>query len=285
VIYQNCLATATLSEGIGRYRVNLNGAMYDAQGQLIFCSLRNSSYATVKHVAPSYVFMHQFANAPFCSGRYFYCGHFHGHFGHFLIETLPELYRVKTMMEGGRYLFHPFESQKSEVNLTLPYVREALSLLSIPVEQLEFVGRDAFYEVVEIHQRRIVVNRSMDESCIDGYRFMADQVEPAQGFGDRIFMSRSRVTDPRGNDSSFDIWMQERGYTVVHPQELPLKEQISIAKGARILAGFDGSALHMSVFMQPGGVVEVIGDRCAVNTVNCNQLSGQETRRIRYSGA
>lgn len=280
MIYQNCLATATLSEGTGRYRRNLNGALYDAQGQLIFCSLRNSSYADVKHIAPSYVFMHEFSNVPLFKGKYFYCGHFQGHFGHFLIETVPELYRARTMSDGSNYLLHPFEWQVPRVNLTFDYIRDALLLLDVSAENLVFVESDSFYEAVEVHQRQVVINRAMDRSCIDAYRFMAGRVETAQGCGEKIFFSRSRIEDSRGNDLSFDMKMQELGYTVVHPQELPLREQISIAKGARTLAGFDGSALHLSVFMQPGGVVEVIGSRCAANTVICNQLSGQETRRI-----
>ncbi len=278
MIYRNCLATATRPEGAGRYRKNQNGALYDAQGQLIFCSLRNSSYADVKHIAPSYVFMHEFANSPFFRGRYFYCGHFHGHFGHFLIETLPELYRAKTMSDGGKLLFHPFERQVPRITLTFAHIQDALALLEISPANLVFVDTDAFFEEVEVHKRQVVINHAIDRSCLDAYRFMADRVEAARGYGDKIFLSRSRVGDSRGNDLSFDTGMQKLGYTVVHPQELPLREQISIAKSARTLAGFDGSALHLSVFMQAGGVVEIIGNRCAANTVICNQLSGQETR-------
>jgi len=283
MLYQHCLATATLPEGEGRYRRNLNGALYDERGQLIFDSLRKSGYADVKHAAPSYIFPHEYAAAPVIAGQHFYCGHFHGHFGHFLIETLPELYRAKTLMTGGKYLLHPFEWQSPQVNLKFSYVQEALSLLDIAREELSFVERDSVFEDVEVYPRRMVPNHSMDDACIDVYRYMAGRVEAARGYGEKIFMSRSRISDSRGNEPAFDAQMQNLGYTVVHPQELPLSEQIAIVKAARNLAGFDGSALHLSVFMAAGGVVEIIGNRCAVNTVNCNRLSGQETRRIQLT--
>jgi capsular polysaccharide biosynthesis protein len=283
MLYRHCLATATLPEGDGRYRRNLNGALYDERGQLVFDSLRNSSYADVRHVAPSYIFPHEYADVPLFRGKYFYCGHFHGHFGHFLIETLPELYRARTLMTGGKYLFHPFEWQSARVNLTFSYVQEALSLLGISPDELSFVEHDCVVEAVEVHPRRVVPNHSMDDSCVDVYRFMAGRVEAARGCGEKIFMSRSRIPDSRGNEPAFDAQMQQLGYTVIHPEELPLREQIAVVKSARTLAGFDGSALHLSVFMAAGGVVEIIGNRCAVNTVNCNRLSGQETRRIQLT--
>jgi capsular polysaccharide biosynthesis protein len=48
---------------------------------------------------------------------------------------------------------------------------------------------------------------------------------------------------------------------VVHPETLPITEQIELVRGARVLAGLSGSALHLSAFAEPGTQVLTVGDR------------------------
>jgi capsular polysaccharide biosynthesis protein len=51
----------------------------------------------------------------------------------------------------------------------------------------------------------------------------------------------------------------------VHPQELSIPEQIAILRGADVIAGCDGSALHMSAFSRPGTKLLAIDARTVPN--------------------
>jgi hypothetical protein len=77
----------------------------------------------------------------------------------------------------------------------------------------------------------------------------------------RILLSR-RLLKKRlrrlSNDAAVERRMARRGVTVVHPQHMSLVDQINAAAGAELIAGVDGSALHLSVFMRPGARMLVL---------------------------
>ena len=50
------------------------------------------------------------------------------------------------------------------------------------------------------------------------------------------------------------------GFDVVHPENLPIAEQIRLASGAAVIGGNSGSALHLSAFAPPGRRVIEVGD-------------------------
>jgi hypothetical protein len=53
--------------------------------------------------------------------------------------------------------------------------------------------------------------------------------------------------------------MEAAGYSVFHPQEAPLAQQIAQWKAARRIVGLDGSALHLAALVaQPGAQVALI---------------------------
>lgn len=77
----------------------------------------------------------------------------------------------------------------------------------------------------------------------------------------KIFLSRSRwglrMRDFADRDT-IDQHMIRRGYRVVHPQDLAVREQIALMQGARIVVGEDGSALHNVAFCRPGAALGVL---------------------------
>lgn len=60
------------------------------------------------------------------------------------------------------------------------------------------------------------------------------------------------------NDGAVERRMARRGFAVAHPQHMSLVDQINAAANADVIAGVDGSALHLSVFMRPGARMLVL---------------------------
>lgn len=69
------------------------------------------------------------------------------------------------------------------------------------------------------------------------------------GTPERVYISRSRVAR-RGlvNEPAVEDLFREKGFTIVHPQELPIEDQICIFANARFLASAGGSAAHNALF-------------------------------------
>jgi capsular polysaccharide biosynthesis protein len=79
-----------------------------------------------------------------------------------------------------------------------------------------------------------------------------------QGLGgsgaQRVYFSRSRVEGGlrhSQNETALEEALRQRGFAVVHPQELPLAEVAALVNGASLIAGPMGSAMHNVLFRLP----------------------------------
>ena len=70
-----------------------------------------------------------------------------------------------------------------------------------------------------------------------------------------LYFSRSRLSDclrRSVNEDELEAELIQRGFAVVHPQELPLAEVVSLVNEAALIAGPTGSAMHNVLFRLPG---------------------------------
>ena len=89
---------------------------------------------------------------------------------------------------------------------------------------------------------------------------IAGRSQPKAG-ASRIYLSRrllKRRLRRLSNDAAVERRVARRGFAIVHPQHMSLVDQINAAAGADLIAGVDGSALHLSVFMRPGSRMLVL---------------------------
>ena len=72
---------------------------------------------------------------------------------------------------------------------------------------------------------------------------------PASG---RVYISRSGLQgEVRSVDqeAALEALLAERGWLIFHPEQHPLVDQIAVYRAARVIAGFEGSALHGLSFL------------------------------------
>jgi capsular polysaccharide biosynthesis protein len=169
-------------------------------------------------------------------------------------------------------VFHNFMSRFRGVS---PWQTELLDLAGwgdVPFEVVEDDNLAA--ERLLVPGRGIVVNGWAWPEAVDVWRRMAiaaggrDELDP---HGDRVFLTRSSFNRARRaagrptrtseeHDTAIEAAFAGAGFRVVTPEDLPVREQLSLASRASVLAGAAGSALHLSAFAPAGVRVVELGD-------------------------
>lgn len=215
-------------------------------------------------------------------GTWLYAGHWSTHFGHFLLETLPNLWpdpaeHVATL--SGVLAHRPIRGrlppEPDRVRLQRPalppWQRQLMDLVGYGGVDLRVVhGRPVRVERLVVPSRPVLLKRWARPAAVEVWRRISDAVG-TRGAQPRVYLSRTRFhtgalgagrsRTERARDEELDALFSEAGFYVAHPETLPITEQIELVRGADVLAGLAGSALHLSVFAEPGTRVLTIGDR------------------------
>lgn len=212
-------------------------------------------------------------------GSWVFAGHWTRHFGHFLLETLPNLWPEEAAATDGILTIRPAYSPApayggkgvgpAEVSGAQ---QELLDIAGFGAREVLMARhRHLRVERLLVPERPVLLKHWVRPEAVDLWRRMSEQVGE-RGTAKRVFMSRSRFNAKTGGasdgalrtepewDRLLDRSFAAAGFEVVYPEELPVKEQIAIVRGADVLAGSSGSALHLSCFAAPGVKVLEVGD-------------------------
>ena len=260
----------------------VRGAVHDADGVLVPQSQRlwNGNRKEPVPADPEQVRVRRRAQR--LAGTWLYAGHWSTHFGHFLLETLPNLWpdpaeQAATLsgVVAHRPIRGPAPSDADRVRLeepTLhPWQQQLMELAGYGAVDLRVVhGRPVRVERLVVPSRPVVLKRRAGPAAVQVWRRISDAVAE-RGRESRVYLSRSkfhagdhgprRVRTDEAQDARLDAFFSDAGFCVVHPETLPITEQIALVRGADVLAGLPGSALHLSAFAEPGTRVLTIGDR------------------------
>jgi len=229
-----------------------------------------------------------------------YCGYLVPLFGHFITEFLPRYEQVR--MAGGTpkpILVHPVHflvdppGQLSRSNL----VAQFLNVLDLPFEQLRFCTSDVAVDRLYCTTNIFKLSEAVDEKIVEISKSLNGRF-PVGGREKKIFLSRSRLKEHHRkaiNSLEVDKIFFERGFEVLHPQEMRLRDQIVAVCSARVLAGEEGSALHLSMFnpfleaciildsgrlTKPGALPDtqrLLNERLGCRTVYCQHIENSGT--------
>lgn len=88
---------------------------------------------------------------------------------------------------------------------------------------------------------------------------------------DKVYVSRSALKTRRTfGEAAVQSIFERNGFHIIYPETMPIREQIAIVKNCRMLAGCAGTALHLALFMKPGGTVVQI-KRNSMNEDNAGE--------------
>lgn len=245
------------------------GAIYKSNKEIVVESLRKSTYAGIKHQDPVY-FGGEIKDK--IDHNFLYLGHYFSMYGHFLIETLPMVWHIlENKNWDGEYMFLSWgKTNKTNLMVDLFEALDEVSMLErIKIHNTKDVLRSNFFVIerpVEINHN--FINKSPYLKIIDKLKISK---KSEKNLGDRIFLCRdnSRV-NPDCVDEVYST-CKNQGFEFIYPEEFSLNEQISIMSNAKIIAGFEGSNLHNSIFLDKGSKIIEFGSQRMQHQGNPNQ--------------
>lgn len=185
------------------------------------------------------------------AGDHLYLGNNDHHFGHFIVDTLARTWPL--------LLADPHFATMRILYTGDPLVDWQLQLLSplgFSADRLVHVAEVAQVERLYVPSLGYVAGKGTSLAFDRVLTHLGDQLEDTATSpheADKVFLSRSLVADDvralaPGEAARLDAYFAERGFKVLHPQTLPLSEQIRIVRQASVVVGLTGSANHLIGF-------------------------------------
>jgi hypothetical protein len=161
-------------------------------------------------------------------------------FGHFLLETLAR----RWFWQADPDTLVAFHCDKAQL---LPWQRDILAAYGLPQARLHFITESTAFEHLMVPEPGYVISTRFHPAQVAALELLHHR--PAKG--SRVWLSRSRLGPGAlgtfENEAELEAMLSERGWTVVHPQEMPFAEQIRVLAEAEVIAAIEGSAVHSIV--------------------------------------
>jgi len=192
-------------------------------------------------------------------GLYYFGGAAWGHFGHFLLESLSRWWLLARLPESVRtelrfvlYNEQPLESWQLEL----------LAGLGVRAEQLVYLTEPMRFEQMIVPSAAYSLHSAVASAQAETWERIGQAYDRGDG-PERVYLSRSRFTRHRTlvGEAEVERRFQAYDFTVVHPEELSIAEQVAVIRQAQLIAGSAGSAMYLSAFARRGARKLIISPR------------------------
>ena len=180
-----------------------------------------------------------------------HCGK--NNFGHFILEHLNRgwCFSQKKYQEMKVVIVNEIGCEK--IN---DYIFVLLGLLGVKKENIILLNETTRFRNVYVPDAAFDISAYYTNAYKNMFDVILDNVKDTKKY-EKIYLSRCAMPMDRhtyGEEKVQKIF-EKNGFTIIYPETLPLKEQISLMKNCKVLAGCAGTALHLALFMKPGGTV------------------------------
>ena len=191
-------------------------------------------------------------NIPYVDEDVVFIGNVFPQFGHFLLEHMNRAYALldKKYQKMKMVLIN-----NQDVNPVPNYMFELLELLGVKRENIIILNDTTRFRNVYVPVQGFNIPVYSSVAFGKTYNKMADKIKSSKKY-DKIYVSRTALKTRRTyGEGVVQKIFEKNGYKIIYPEKLSLKEQIAYVKNCKYLAGCAGTALHLALFMKPGGTV------------------------------
>jgi len=176
-----------------------------------------------------------------------------GAFGHVFLDCLPRAWAVNRAPADVELVSSAKHIKLLNEFLRLLRVKKRVRKLVTPVLAPEAYMADSSIDRKGwIHSAGFEMITRIKETAKKRY-------EGSWSLPRRIYVSRARTSGRKlSNEPEVERIFEASGLAIVHPETIPLVEQIVLFMNANHVAGPGGSGMHMSLFCNSGCVVGVI---------------------------
>lgn len=177
-----------------------------------------------------------------------YLGNVHWSFGHFLLEHTNRMWAIGSR-RVDKYVFIHSKLTKGRVP---EHVYKFMEMAGVAREDILVVDRNTRFKNVYVPAAASGKKYTSDAWGKIFDDMVKSKVKPKR----RVYLSRCAlpVRTVFGEEKIQSIFAKN-GFEIVYPEKLPLEEQGRLIAETDVLAGCAGTALHLALFMKPGGTV------------------------------
>ncbi len=260
------------------------GCLYDADGVRVDLSVRAGGIARDRAASSDPdILPREQRGGTWLTGRTLYLGAFMGSYGRFITEGLSR-YWLKDAGTFDHVVAYPFLRDNGDLGIQ-DFHRYFAGLLGVPIGRLAILRSQTVFDEIVVPEQLWVSDLQVNAGMRDLYGRIRDRHAGGRPAG-RIFLSRA--PSPRlGNPAAVEEAFAAFGFRVLHPERLPIADQLALYANCEILAGLSGGGMHNCLFARPGLLTIEVGDRPArrrpapVQRI-ANELAQVEARFIRF---
>jgi capsular polysaccharide biosynthesis protein len=301
---------------INRENKTFSGCVYDREGKLFRPTQRTSRNVMWKPADSDSIETTEVCEE--IGGSCIYLGHFTGHYGHFLLETLSRFWIFDQDISYDKVVFQPFVLPVPKTSFSPAKV--CFDCFSIKDDKVLIIKKRARFENLLVPTSLMTIYNKANEEQILIYKKIIEHCKRSKGFHksspSRIYLSRKNLGIRRMtygqkflrlvarslrehstisaskkrriiNEDEIEKLFVSFGFEAIYPEQIPFEEQVLMYSNADIISGFEGSAMHNSVFMKEGSLAITIRSLKSTdirNQIICNSLSKVWSEFIDFNG-
>lgn len=174
-------------------------------------------------------------------GKYIFAGYLFPHYGHFMLESLANLWFFKQHPDVPIiWLGVHRQDTLNGVN------KQFLELYDIK-NPIHILTEQTTVETLVVPPPGYLIHTRYQPEQVKALK-LVDAPEPKQG--KKIWLSRSKIGKGGSfNEVTLERVLEKKGWTIYHPEDFAIKEQLDFLKDAEVVAGIEGSAFHTFVLI------------------------------------
>lgn len=217
---------------------------------------------------------------PYVDEDVVFIGNVNKFFGHFLLEHMNRIYVLLDKEYKNRKVV--LINDKG-LEVVPGYIFKFIELFGVKRKNIIILNQNTRFKSVCVPQQGFNARLYNSDSFAQTFDKIAKNVPDAEIY-EKIYVSRvklDKLHKTLGEEKVQKVF-EKNGFKIIYPETLPLESQIALIKNCKVLAGCAGTALHLALFMKPGGtVISIKRNRRPVcnamiqnNVNNTKQLNG-----------
>lgn len=172
-----------------------------------------------------------------------YGGMIADHFGHFIVESLSRLWWLLDNISCEyKFIFITEECTPDEIAYF-----DYLIMLGLKKENIVILREPTRFDAIIVPEQSTYLDSGYRLNAMSIYNAIRDSVTPASY--EKVYFTRTKLADSYiVNEEYFEDYFRLRGYEIIAPERLSLKEQVSIMAGVKEFACTNGSLHHHILF-------------------------------------
>ena len=181
-------------------------------------------------------------------------GLFQIHYGHFIIESMQNLYAFRRHPER-RIVW-----RNGSMDDLRPWQHDLLHLTQCDRNGYEFVNEPTLFRDMLFPVPGLMCDVWLTPEQVDAFAVCEETVQK----GKKVWLSRSDVNSDNivfTNERELEDMLASRGWLIVHPENHSLVEQAGILGSAEVVMGCIGSAFHTMLLLKNPGTRYIVINR------------------------